>query len=159
MQTDVCTPKSAEATTRFLISISVPAGNPVIGQNRAVLGRGGGQGTSPQIQGLWHLRPPMRCEQDSTNCPARSDLCLPSQALEKGAPSAGHSPALHCLPLEERVWDFPQPSGIHMEARLQLLCLPCTHGLALGSPGPPWDAVVTLHLVTRGCWDLTATLL
>lgn len=37
-KTDVCTPKSAEATTRFLISISDSAGNPVIGQNRAVVG-------------------------------------------------------------------------------------------------------------------------
>lgn len=158
MQTDVCTPKSAEATTRFLISISVPAGNPVIGQNRVV---GGGQGRSPQIQGLWHLRPPMRCEQDSSRTPLNALPAQTSASLLKpwrrGLPVQGT--VLHSLPLEERVWDFPQPSGIHMEAHLQLLCLPCTHGLALGSPGPPWDAVVTLHLVTRGCWDLTATLL
>lgn len=88
-----CTAETAEATTRFLISISDPAGNPVIGQSRVVK-LGGGK--SPQIQGLWHLRLPRRCEQEdpsrTTKSPALSDLWLPSPALEKGAPSAGHSP-------------------------------------------------------------------
>lgn len=142
MQTDVCTLETAEAMARFLISISkfytLPdaAGDPVTRQNG-----GGGRASLPQLQGLWGLKPPMRCEQEDSRR-TLWDLCLPREG-------GSHCRAWPCIPV-------PSLSSQASTQELITTDVPPPHVLIACSwdaPGPPWDAAVTLYLVTRGGLD------